>query len=126
MLAAVFVTPAARFPAVVCFHAPDRCSIRADRIFWRQRFASLDVIHPIKSRRRAVEGGGPVGCGCGFIIGFSIAMPFLMTSGGLGVWLALGIAAAIGALTWIFGEVVLEKMLAGDPEGKPLRYWRWW
>lgn len=81
------------------------------------------MIHPVKRRKQQVEGGGPVGCGCGFVVAFGLAFMILSQYGAIGFWGSVGIAAVAGGLTWVFGEVVLEKMLLG-PSTKT--WWLWW
>jgi hypothetical protein len=70
-----------------------------------------------------VEGGGPVGCGCAFLLGLAASLSYLIGLGGLSLWLAIPIAMASGALGWKFGDAYFEKVLGGDRDGKPTRYW---
>ena len=71
-----------------------------------------------------VEGGGPVGCGCGVLLGAALgAIVFLRWDSLAGLSLALALAATFGILGWRKGDRFFEKVLRGDPDGKPLRYW---
>ena len=77
-----------------------------------------------RRRKLPVEGGGPIGCGCGSILGFFLGL-ILLADGGW--WLVAAVAIVSGVLGWKFGDSYFEKVLSGgDPEGKPVRYWHFW
>jgi hypothetical protein len=79
-------------------------------------------MNPGKKSRRP-EGGGAIGCGCGFILGAAVGLLVLLRFDALGVWLSLGIGVLSGILGWKLGDAYFERVLRGDPEGKPIRYW---
>jgi hypothetical protein len=76
-----------------------------------------------QQRKRRVDGGGPVGCGFGVLLGLAVGIIFFLRFGGWGVALAVAVAFATGFLGWRLGDTFFEKVLSGDPEGKPSRYW---
>ena len=79
-----------------------------------------------KQYPKQVEGGGPVGCGCGMLLGAALALIGAMQLEYLGGTLILVVSVVCGLLGWHFGDRFFEKVLSGDPDGKPLRYWGWW
>lgn len=88
---------------------------------------SLQCLQCLKSNSNDVipRGGGPIGCGCGVILGLGIGvLPFLKL-GSLGLTLAVALGALGGSLGWKFGDSFFENVLSGNPDGKPMRYW-WW
>jgi hypothetical protein len=75
---------------------------------------------------RDVEGGGPVGCGCGVLLGSAAAITLALGKGVGGAIFVVVVAVVFGFFGWRFGDRFFEKALKGDPEGKPLRYWWFW
>ncbi len=79
---------------------------------------------PKSNRRpRQVEGGGPVGCACGVLLGAAAAGIFALGKGIGGAIFVVVVAIVAGFLGWSFGDRFFEKTLEGDPDGKPVRYW---
>jgi membrane protein implicated in regulation of membrane protease activity len=70
-----------------------------------------------------VEGGGPAGCGCGFILGVAAGLMLFLRMGDIGWLFAFVFAAAIAGISWVFGDRFLEKVLHGNEDGKPMRLW---
>ena len=77
-------------------------------------------------RPRYVEGGGPLGCGCGVLFGAAAATGFALGKGIVGLIFVVVVATVAGFFGWRFGDRFFEKALAGDPDGKPNRFWRFW
>ena len=77
----------------------------------------------IPKRKVPLEGGGPVGCGCGSLLGFAFGLVLFLRYGDIGFLFAFLFALAIGAISWVFGDRFFEKALRGDPDGKPMRLW---
>ena len=88
-----------------------------------------DISRPSGQRKKPefpVEGGGPVGCGCGVLLGLTAGVAVFI-SHSFGIWIITAIAIVSGVLGWKFGDDYFEKVLSGgDPEGKPTRWFFWW
>jgi hypothetical protein len=72
-----------------------------------------------------VEGGGPVGCGCGVLLGAALGVSLVVDwDTWIGLSLAIALTIICGVLGWRKGDRFFEKALEGDPDGKPIRWWR--
>ena len=76
-----------------------------------------------KGKRALVEGGGPVGCGCGVLLGAAAGLFLFVRLGGVGIVLAAVLAVTCGALAWRLGDTFFEKVLSGNSDGTPIRFW---
>ena len=75
---------------------------------------------------RYVEGGGPVGCGCGVLLGAAAALALALDHGVGGAIFVVAVAIVAGFFGWRFGDRFFEKAFGGDTEGKPMRFWWFW
>jgi hypothetical protein len=77
-----------------------------------------------KEYPKQVEGGGPVGCGCGMLLGAGVALIFALKMEYLGGTLVLIVSVVCGLLGWFLGDSFFEKVLAGGNEdGSPMQWW---
>ena len=64
-----------------------------------------------------------MGCGCGVLLAGAVGVPLFLRLEVPGLVVTVALVLICGVLGWRLGDSFFEKVLAGDPEGEPLRFW---